>query len=339
MPTAENRIVIVPEPGGMRPQLFPVVPLPAPRPGRLLAYLAFASICIIWGTTFVGIRVAIETIPTFLVTALRFLSAGLILLVIALITGARFPRGKRDWRDQIIAGILMVAGGNTLVVFAEHSINSGVAALMAATIPIWLALMESILGSSPLTRRKVAGLALGFGGVGLLVAPAIGRLDMSRAFLLAVGAMQLSAICWNAGTLLSRRRVSESDPMANAVVQMIAGGTVVSLVAFLAGDVPSASMFTTRSLSALLYLSIFGSVIAYTAYSYVLTRLSAAKVSTYAYVNPVIAVIAGTLLLSEPLTLRMIVAMLVILSGVAVIQLDRKRSVLAAVASKVSANH
>ena len=307
-----------------RPVLFPVLAVERERP--IGAYVAYAAICIIWGTTFVAIRVAIETIPTLLVTGVRFVFAGLILLAIAALTGARFPRRAREWRDHIISGVLMVACGNSLVVYAEHQLSSGFAALLAAMIPIWMAVMESMLRQSRMTPRRGIGLALGFGGVGLLVAPAIGRLDMSLPFFLAVGAMQLSSICWNSGTLYSRRHQTASDPMANAVIQILSGGIVVMFAAFVTGEHMTVAMFSIRSVVALLYLAIFGSVIAYTAYLYALTKLTPGKVSSYAYVNPLVAVIFGSLLLHEAVTLRMIAAMVVILTGVAVIQLERKRA-------------
>jgi drug/metabolite transporter (DMT)-like permease len=305
--------------------LFPPIPR-ARSEWPLGAYVAYAAICIIWGTTFLAIRVAIETIPTLLVTGLRFLAAGGMLLFIAGLTRARFPQRAHEWREQIISGILMVAMANTLVVYSEHELTSGMAALLAATIPIWMALMEGLLGLAPLTRRKAIGLALGFGGVGVLVAPAIGRPDMSMPFFLAVGAMQLNAICWNSGTLVSRRHPTSSDPMANAVVQMLAGGVSVTALAFLIGQRPKPEMFSVLSTAALLYLAVFGSVIAYTAYNYALSKLSAGKVSSYAYVNPLVAVVVGAILLHELVTPRMVVAMAIILAGVAVIQLDRRRA-------------
>jgi len=308
------------------PTLFPV-PAPVAQERPTGAYIAFAAICLIWGTTFVGIRVAIETIPTLLVTSLRFLAAGLILLVIAALTGARFPQRFVEWRDHIISGILMVAMGNTLVVYAEHQLSSGFAALLSATIPIWMALMESFSGRSKMTRRRAIGLALGFGGVGLLVAPAIGRPDLSLPFFMAVGAMQLSAIAWNSGTLYSRRHPSSSDPMANAVIQMLAGGAGVTLIALMTGTHVTMAMFSVRSVLALLYLAVFGSVVAYTSYLYALTKLSAGKVSSYAYINPLVAVFFGAILLHEAVSLRMILAMVVILAGVAVIQIDRKKEI------------
>jgi drug/metabolite transporter (DMT)-like permease len=308
------------------PLLFPV-PAPVAPSVPVSAYVAYGAICILWGTTFVGIRVAIETVPTLLVTSIRFLIAGLILLFIAAVSGARFPRKASEWRGHIISGVAMVGMGNTLIVYAEHQLSSGFAALLAATIPIWMAVLESSFGLAKMTPRRAVGLALAFSGVGLLVAPAIGRLDMSMPFFLAVGAMQLSAICWNSGTLYSRRHPSSSDPMANAVIQMLAGGTAVTLVTLMTGTHLSIAMFSFRSVAAILYLAVFGSVIAYTAYLYALTKLSAGKVSSYAYVNPLIAVIFGAILLHEAVTLRMMAAMAVILAGVAVIQIDRKRGI------------
>jgi len=304
----------------------------APEPAhshdnRAGGYLAFAAICIIWGTTFAAIRVAIETIPTLFVGGVRFLSAGLLLLLVAKARRARFPQSSREWRDQVIAGTLMAGVANSLVVWAEHQLSSGLAALLAATIPIWMVAMEAMLDRRSITVGKVAGLVLGFGGVGFLVAPAIGRIGLSAGFLLAVGAMQLNAICWNGGTLLSRRHHGGADPVAVAVVQMFSGGIIVMLMAFASGEPFTRQMFSFRSTVALFYLTVFGSVIAYTAYHYAQSKLSAGKVSSYAYVNPVIAVLTGAVLLHEAVTGRMIAAMAVILAGVLLIQIERRNAV------------
>lgn len=293
---------------------------------RVGAHFAFAAICVIWGTTFAAIRVAIETIPTLLVVGVRFLVAGFLLLLVAKVRRARFPQSPREWRDQIIAGILMAGVANSLVVWAEHHLSSGLAALLAATIPIWMVAMEAILDRSSITPGKAAGLALGFGGVSLLVAPAIGRVDLSLEFLLAVGAMQLNVICWNGGTLLSRRHRDGADPVTAAVVQTFSGGTVAMVAAFASGEHFTLQMFSFRSTVALFYLAVFGSVIAYTAYNYALSKLSAGKVSSFAYVNPITAVLAGAVLLHEPVTWRMIGAMTIILTGVLLIQIERRNT-------------
>jgi drug/metabolite transporter (DMT)-like permease len=217
------------------------------RDSHMGAYVAFGAICVIWGTTFAAIRVAIETIPTFLVSGVRFLIAGFLLFLVAKLSGARFPASRREWRDQVIAGLLMAGAANTFVVYAEHALSSGLAALLAATIPIWMAALEAILGIASLTPKRIAGLGLGFGGVGLLVAPAIGRIDLSLQFVLAVGAMQLNAICWNVGTLVARRHRTSAAPMAAAVVQMLSGGAAMTLAAFAFGQHPTRDMFTIRS--------------------------------------------------------------------------------------------
>ena len=312
---------------GVKAVSAPEAELPVIPAVPVSAWVAYSAICVIWGTTFVAIRVAIETVPTLLVTGVRFIIAGVILAVIVRITGARLPQGRREWMQQAFAGMIMAGVGNALVVFAEHSITSGLAALLAATIPIWMAVMESLLGRAPLTPQRVVGLALGFGGVGLLVAPAIGRPDVTAGFFLAVGAMQLSAVCWNGGTLYSRSRSTHADPLGRSVVQMLAAGLSVTLFAYLTGERITASMFSTRSTIALLYLAVFGSVVAFWAYNYALTKLSAGKVSSYAYVNPLVAVFFGTLLLGETVTIQMIAAMIVILAGVATVQLSRDRRV------------
>ena len=289
------------------------------------AWLAYAVICVVWGTTFLAIRVAIETIPTLYVNAIRFIGAGSILLLLSLIVRARFPKGLADWRNTIINGVLMSAISNTLVVYSENFLASGLAALLAAMIPIWMAVLESIIGEAPMNRRKFAGLALGFAGVALLVAPAIGKPDTSLKFFLAVFLMQVNAIIWNIGTLRSKRYKSAADPMAMASIQMLSGGLAVFTLSLILGH-HAPMHFSTRSLLAVLYLMIFGSVIAYSAYIYALGKLPAGKLSSYAYVNPAVAVVVGWMFLSEPLTLRMILAMAVILGGVALIQLDKRRA-------------
>ena len=320
MQTVRNAISV--DPAAVPPEVI-FFPPPTKRESLLGAYLAFGAICIIWGTTFVAIRVVIETIPTLLVTGIRFTIAGALLLAIARLTKARFPREAAEWKHQALAGIVMAGAGNALVVFAEHSLTGGMAALLAATIPIWMAIMQAARGEAPLTARAVIGLAIGFGGVGLLVAPAIGEPSVSGGFFLAVLAMQLSAICWNAGTLYSRSRPALSEPLARSVIQMLSAGVAVTLLALVTGERTTMAMFTLRSTVALLYLAIFGSVIAFWAYNYAQTKLSAGKVSSYAYVNPAVAVLFGALLLGEPVTLTMVAAMVVILGGVALIQFHR----------------
>ena len=286
-------------------------------------WLAFAAVSLIWGTTFLGIRVAVETIPTLMLTGLRFVGAGLILFTIARIRGDRFPDTRRDWINQITNGLVMVCLGNGALVFASKYIASGLAALLAATIPLWMAILEAMIGSGRITARKSIGMILGFLGVALLIAPGIRRPDTGTSLLLGALGVQVSAIAWNIGTLRSKRFLSTGGPIAVASIQMLSGGTAAGIISLLLGDAARLH-FTTRTTIALFHLMIFGSVIAYSAYLYALARMQPSKLSVYSYINPAVAVVVGWLILSEPLTLRMIVAMIIILGGVAVVQSDRK---------------
>jgi drug/metabolite transporter (DMT)-like permease len=288
------------------------------------AYVAFVAICLIWGTTFLAIRVAVETIPTLALTAIRFMGAGAILLTICLVRRERFPTSRRIWIDQAINGIIMVAIANTSVVWAEHYITSGLAALLAAMIPLWMGVLEAVTGTAPFTMRKSAGMLLGFAGVALLVAPGLRQPENSLYFFLAVVAMQVNCIGWNIGALRSKLRPANAGPLAVATIQMLSGGIVLTIAALATGSF-SHLAFSQRSLAALLYLMVFGSVIAYSTFLYALARIRASKLALYAYVNPAVAVVVGWLLLHESITARMILAMLVILGGVAVAQSDRAR--------------
>jgi drug/metabolite transporter (DMT)-like permease len=260
-----------------------------------------------------------------MLTAIRFTGAGSILLIIAKIRGDRFPLSRGEWRDQILNGIFMVSCANSLLVWSEHHIASGLAALLAATIPLWMAVMELVIGSARVTTRKSIGLLCGFAGVALLVVPGLTRPDTSAMFFLAVGAVQLSSIFWNIGSLRAKHQKVTAGPTAIASIHTLSGGLAIGVVSLIHGDIANLS-FTPRTTIALLHLMLFGSVVAYSAYLYALARLQPAKLSVYAYVNPAVAVIVGNLVLSEPITIRMIVAMTVILAGVAVVQSERMRA-------------
>ncbi len=282
---------------------------------RTVAYIAFIAICVIWGTTFLAIRIAIETIPTFYLTGLRFTSAGAILLLIAKARGERIPRDLASWRHEAITGVIMIAAGNSALVWAEHYISSGLAALLAATIPLWIAALDAaFIRSEVLTRRRAAGLIVGFCGVGLLVLPGLTAPDRAE-FLLGVLGMQISSITWSIGTIRTKYKPSGVGGAAGPAMQMLTGGIAVMIVALVMSPMHSVS-FTVRTAAALAYLSIFGSVIAFSAYHVALKSIAPGRVALYAYVNPAVAVIAGATVLGEIVTWRMVVAMIVILSGV-----------------------
>jgi drug/metabolite transporter (DMT)-like permease len=287
---------------------------------RLLAWGAFATVCLVWGTTYLGIRIAIETIPTFLLTGMRFTVAGSVLLAICRLAGQPLPRRRSDWLNLALIGFLLVGVGNVAVVWAEHTIPSGFAALLVATAPFWMAIIECFRPSGErLTRRKTIGMIVGFIGVAFLVAPDFSPSTFNRGFALGVVVLQIGSICWNLGSVRSKYHPIAAPPLVSAAVQMLSGGIICGLIGLAIGELPLLR-FTPRSFGALLYLTIAGSIIAYGAYVYALSKLRTSTLSLYAYVNPVVAVILGWLILDEPLGVRAMVAMAVILSGVALVQ-------------------
>lgn len=287
---------------------------------RALAYLAFAIVCLVWGTTYLGIAIAIETLPTFLFAGSRFAIAGAVLLLVCALRGQTIPRSLDDWKNAAMVGLLLVGVGNIAVVWAEHHVSSGFAALLVAIAPFWMALLERLRGSTDrLTTRKKIGMLIGFSGVAILVSPALNPADVNTRFLLGVVVLQIGSICWNYGSIRSKYHPVKASPLVAAAMQMLTGGLVVLAIGFARGEA-SSFVFNQRTLAAYLYLLIFGSIIAYGAYVYALAKLPTSTVSLYAYVNPVVAVVLGWLVLDEPLGWDSLVAMLVIFAGVALVQ-------------------
>lgn len=286
---------------------------------RVLAYVAFAIVCVVWGTTYLAIRVALETIPPLTMTALRFGIAGTIMLAIAYARGERVPAQWRILREIVLVGMLMVGVGNLSVVWAEQWVPSGTAALLVATAPFWMAILEAFRsGGERLDRRSAIGMLIGFGGVALLVRPQ-GSGTSNLYFLLGALAIQIGSLGWQLGSLRSKYVVKNVPLMTSAALQMLFGGVIVGIVALVSGET-SRFAINSRTFAALAYLTILGSVVAYSAYVYALAHLRTSKASLYAYVNPVIAVLAGWLVLNERLTPISVVAMVVILAGVALVQ-------------------
>jgi drug/metabolite transporter (DMT)-like permease len=299
--------------------------------GRKLAYLAFAIVCLVWGTTYLAIRFALEGIPMFLIIGIRYTFAGFVLLGICLLRGQRLPRTRRDYVNIAITGFALVGLGNLSVVYAEKYIPSGFAALLVATGPFCMVAMELIRKSDDrLTGRRVTGMLIGFGGVVVLVWPHLHGAELDVRFLMGVISVLLGTIAWNFGSLRSKYHPADAPPLVNAALQMIVGGLLSDIAGISAGELGQFHV-TTRSVLALIYLAVFGSVFAYTAYVYALANLPTSTVSLYAYVNPAIAVLIGWALAGEPLDGRAIVAMTVILAGVALVQTGRSRPKLAIV--------
>lgn len=287
-----------------------------PRQGRIVA--AFAAVYLIWGSTYLAIRFAIETIPPHLMASARFLVAGAILYAYARLRGAPRPTFA-NWRAAVVVGGLLLLGGNGAVVWAETRVPSGVTSLLVATVPIWMALIESLRdgGRRPATA-VIAGLFLGLGGLALLLAPGklAGRVD-----LLGAGVLLVGSFSWAFGSLLSRAAKLPKSGFLAAAMEMITGGVWLLLFGVLTGQAGrlTLSALSAKSLLSLGYLVLFGSLVGFTAYIWLLGATTAARVSTYAYVNPVVAVLLGWAFAGEPMTLRTALAAAVIVLAVVII--------------------
>ena len=280
-----------------------------------LAYLAFITVCIVWGTTYLAISVALETVPVLLVAGLRWMAAGVVLSAVMLATGRRLP-GPKLWAPLALLGFLMNIVGNGFVVYAQQFVASGLTAVLIATTPFWSALLERLLPDGErFSKRSLIGLALGFSGIVVLVWPEMTTGGASgRAFIIGVIAIQLACIGWVIGTSFAKRHELGDNPFRSAALQMVFSGMMLLGAATAHGDWAHLS-FTPRTLAAMIYLSVAGSLVAYSAYIYAIQHLPLQLVSLYAYINPMIAVALGTLLLSEPLSARIIVAAALVFAG------------------------
>ncbi len=289
-------------------------------PTRLGLLAGFAAIYLIWGSTYLAIRFAIETLPPFSMTGVRFVAAGLIMYLWARWRGAQRP-ARSHWVAAVMVGVLMLAIGVGGVSWAELRVPSGAAALIVAVGPLWMVLIDWLFFAGPRPDRKViAGILLGFAGVVLLVGPeqlaGAGRIDP-----LGAGAILLGTVTWSFGSLYTRAGHLPASPILAIGMEMLAGGVILLLVGMVFGEwgTLNVTAVSQRSLLSLAYLTVFGSIIALSAYLWLLKVTSPARVITHAYVNPVVAIFLGWALADEPLNARVIVATAVIIAGVLVI--------------------
>ena len=280
-----------------------------------LAYLAWITVCIVWGTTYLAIRVALETVPVFLLAGIRWFTAGVILAGILVATGRRLP-GRALWGPLLLLGFLMNVLGNGFVVWGEQYVPSGLTAVVIATVPFWSVGIEALLPrGEKFSVPALAGLLIGFSGIIVLVWPDLTMGGASgRAFVSGVLGIQIACAAWAAGTSYTKRHKIGADPFASSAVQMIFSGIILLAIATATGEW-STLTFTTRSFAALAYLTFAGSLVAYTAYMYAIKHLPISTVSLYAYINPVIAVVLGAALLAEPLSPRIFLAAGLVLVG------------------------
>jgi drug/metabolite transporter (DMT)-like permease len=292
-------------------------------------WLGMLVLYVVWGSTYLGIAIAVDSIPPFLMAAARFLLAGSILLVWSIAREGRsfaMPSG-REWRDSAIVGALLLGGGMGMVAFGEQTVPSGIAAILIAMMPVWVAIFGGIFLGERLPRPAVVGIAIGFAGVAILVGPSAfggaGALDP-----LGLAACLLSPIAWSAGSLFASHRAQlPRRPLVATGMQMVLGGLVLTLMATVSGEFAGfdPATITRESAIAFAYLTVIGSLLAFTVFGWMLRVAPLPLVATYAYVNPVVAVILGWLVLGEAIDPRTIVAGAVIVFAVALIVTTRGR--------------
>ena len=273
-----------------------------------MVWLGMLVLYLVWGSTYLGIAIAVETIPPFVMAAIRFLLAGGVLLGWSILrAGGSFAwPTRREWRDTAIVGALLLGGGMGLVAWGEQTIPSGIAALLIATMPVWVAILGGLFLGERLPRLAIAGIVVGFIGVAILVGPSAvggtGALDPAG-----LAAIIISPMAWATGSLFaSHRAVLPDRPLVSTGAQMLMGGLVLASMGIVSGEwqgfQPAA--VSMDSLLAFIYLTVIGSLVAFTTYGWLLSVAPLPLIATYAYVNPIVAVILGWIVLQEPIDAR-----------------------------------
>jgi drug/metabolite transporter (DMT)-like permease len=279
---------------------------------RPAVWVALAALYLIWGSTYLGIEVAMRTLPPLLMLSLRFLVAGAVLW---LLVGRGQRPTLRHWRAAAVIGAALLLFGNGGVALAQETIDTGTVALIVGSVPLWLALLDRVFLGQRLAPAAVAGLVVGFGGVAFL-AGGVGGGSLGGAALVLV-----ASLAWAAGSLYARRAAAPRRPLTGAALQMLVGGVLLGLAGLArgeAGQVDPAAV-SGESVAALVYLIAFGSLVGFSAYVWLLRNAPTSLVGTYAYVNPVVAVALGTLVLGEPLDARVLLGGGAILAAVILI--------------------
>lgn len=274
-------------------------------------------VCIFWGTTYLGIRIALESFSPEMLVFLRYTVSGAVMLAVAPFTGAHIPRGRELYLTALY-GVVTLGLGNGALAFAEEWVPSGLAALFVATSPFWLVGIEALAPrGEPLHWPTVRGMLIGVAGIALLVAPAIGDFRTNPRVLGAFLLLQLGCAGWAAGSIAQRKITARAHPFVSGAVQQLATGIVFSVPALLHRQ---PIHWTAKGIGAVVYLMIFGSIIGYSAYVFIMDRLSVAVASIYTYINPIVAVLLGWLAYREPVGWHEAVAMVVIFLGVALVK-------------------
>jgi drug/metabolite transporter (DMT)-like permease len=297
---------------------LPPLRMPQNRAWRLKVIAAFATVYLVWGSTYLAIRIGVASLPPALFAGVRFLVAGLLLAAYARFSGKQFPRRFSEWITISVAALLLLVGANGLVVWGEQWVPSNQAALIVATLALWLAWF-GVLGpqGESFSRRRLVGLLVGFAGVAVLMWPTDGFVLEHFSAQLAI---LLAALSWAAGSIYMKRRRPSTPPLMAAAMQSLVAGVLLGTIGYATGE---AGRWTWEgnALLALIYLIVFGSCLAYVAYLWLLHEVSPAALGTYAYINPAVAVLLGWWLLDESLSAAQIIGMCVVLLGVLLVSL------------------
>jgi drug/metabolite transporter (DMT)-like permease len=281
-------------------------------------YLALAAVCLFWGTTYLGIRMALETFPPLMLISARYIVSGGLLVLFALVRGLPLPRGREFWA-ACFSGLLVLGIGNGALVFAEVAIPSGIAGLIVSMSPFWMVTAEAVLpGGERLHAPTIGAMAVGLVGAALLFTPDPGVHGIDRRLLYGFLVLQVGMAGWSFGSIYQRRNTGKSHPIIAGGVQQLAAGLI--LAPFAAAIPEHAIHWSTRGVCAIVYLVIFGSIVGYSAYVYALDRLPVAIASVYPYVNSIVAVALGWLFYREPFGWTEAFSMAIIFSSVALVK-------------------
>jgi len=292
---------------------------------RARTLLAFAIVYVVWGSTYLFIRYAVQTIPPFLLTGTRFIVAGSLLSAWAMLSGAERPT-RANWKAIVIVGVLFFPCANAVVVWAETRIGSGIAALLVAVEPLWVAAILTLFTRQRPPAAVLAGIVLGLLGLAVLVGPKL-QTGSAGVDLTAALALMGASCSWAAGSVYGRTAPLPRAPLLASGLEMLVGGVAAFVVGVVAGEPRHLVLaaVSERSIIALAYLTVLGSIVAFTAYNWLVTVEAPARVATYAYVNPVIAVLLGAVVAGEPLTPRIGVAAVVIVTAVVLVIAGQSR--------------
>ncbi len=298
-------------------------PRPAPTPASPFAVgLAYALVCVVWGSTYLFIKLGVEVLPPYLLGGVRFSIAGVVLVAACLATGRRLPADRRTFLRAATVGILLLVIGNGLLNASERELSSGLAALLVATFPIWTTLIAQFgRGAERLGAAGWVGLAVSLAGVAILVKPFESGVESSWA---GVALVLTASFMWSLGTVYARRRLAGVDPFGASAVETIVAGPLMLGVHFLL-ERGQPVVWSGQAWLAIGYLAVMGSLVGFTAFVFITAHMTSSKVGTYAYVNPVVAVLLGWLVLSEPVTWRLALGGVTILAGLLLVYAARVR--------------